>query len=96
MKGLKTIYICSECGHQASQWSGQCPSCRSWNSMVEDVVSEAPKNNPKHPKTAYNNEPVKFDDYEIPEYFRTKIRPWRIRPGVGGRHCQRLCRASFR
>ncbi|MCI8589403.1 MAG: DNA repair protein RadA [Clostridiales bacterium] len=72
MKGLKTIYICSECGHQASQWSGQCPSCRSWNSMVEDVISQTPKTSAKHPSTKYNNEPVRFDDYEIPEYFRTK------------------------
>lgn len=71
MKGLKTVYICSECGHTESKWSGQCPSCRAWNCMVEDVVSEAPKASAKHPVTKYKNEPVRFDDYEVPEYFRT-------------------------
>ncbi len=70
MKGLKTVYICSECGHTQSKWSGQCPSCRAWNCMTEDVVAEEPKAQAKHP-TRYAGESVRLDDYEIPEYFRT-------------------------
>ena len=72
MKGLKTVYVCSECGHRSSQWSGQCPSCRAWNKLTEDVISEEPIKNPKHPSAKYKNEPVLFDDYEIPEYFRSE------------------------
>ena len=72
MKGLKTVYVCSECGHRSSQWSGQCPSCRAWNTLTEDVISEEPIKNPKHPSAKYKNEPVLFDDYEIPEYFRSE------------------------
>ena len=72
MKGLKTVYVCSECGHTESKWNGQCPSCHAWNCMVEDVIAEAPKAaGGKHPVTKYKNEPVLFDDYDIPEYFRT-------------------------
>jgi len=36
---LKTIYICHECGHSASKWLGQCPSCKEWNTLHEEVVA---------------------------------------------------------
>ena len=42
MKGLKKVYVCSECGHTESKWNGQCPSCGAWNSAVE-VEKEAEK-----------------------------------------------------
>ncbi|MCR5663942.1 MAG: DNA repair protein RadA [Oscillospiraceae bacterium] len=31
----KTIYICSECGSETSNWAGKCPSCGQWNTLVE-------------------------------------------------------------
>lgn len=37
----KTMYVCSECGYDSSKWYGQCPSCRSWNTMEEIKVSTA-------------------------------------------------------
>ncbi len=36
---VKSTYICSECGYEAPKWSGQCPGCRSWNTMNEELVS---------------------------------------------------------
>ena len=38
MKGLKTVYICTECQYQSMKWLGKCPSCGAWNSFTEDVV----------------------------------------------------------
>ena len=35
----KTIYFCKECGYESSKWMGQCPGCRSWNSLVEEKVT---------------------------------------------------------
>ena len=34
-------YRCAECGHQAAQWVGRCPSCQSWGSL-EQTVAVAP------------------------------------------------------
>lgn len=31
----KTVYVCSECGHESANWSGKCPACGSWNTMRE-------------------------------------------------------------
>lgn len=34
-KGNKTIFLCSECGHENPQWAGQCPACKAWNALTE-------------------------------------------------------------
>jgi DNA repair protein RadA/Sms len=38
MAKAKTNYTCSICGGISNKWSGQCPACGEWNSMVETVV----------------------------------------------------------
>ncbi len=32
----KTVYFCQECGNEVSKWMGQCPVCKSWNTIVEE------------------------------------------------------------
>lgn len=39
---LKSIYVCSECGATYPKWMGKCTSCNSWNTVVEEVINEAP------------------------------------------------------
>ena len=34
----KTVFVCSECGFDSPKWSGKCPSCGMWNTMVEKTV----------------------------------------------------------
>ena len=35
----KVYYICSNCDFKQSKWTGNCPSCNSWNSFVESAVT---------------------------------------------------------
>ncbi len=35
MSKRKTLYICSECGHEHLKWNGQCSSCGEWNTLEE-------------------------------------------------------------
>ncbi len=35
MAKQKQIFFCKECGYETSKWTGQCPGCREWNTMVE-------------------------------------------------------------
>ena len=28
------MFVCNQCGHQQTQWTGQCSPCKQWNSMV--------------------------------------------------------------
>lgn len=34
-KRNSTFYVCDNCGYESSKWVGQCPDCKSWNSLVE-------------------------------------------------------------
>lgn len=40
MPKLKTVFVCSNCGTEHAKWAGQCSSCSSWNSLLEDVVEK--------------------------------------------------------
>ncbi|GHV41706.1 DNA repair protein RadA [Clostridia bacterium] len=56
MPKLKTVYICSECGHEASSWVGRCPMCKSFNTMVEDVKDVSPQKAAPSASRAFSNE----------------------------------------
>ncbi len=44
MAKAKTIYVCSNCGADSPKWIGKCPSCGSWNTYVEEIVTKEPAN----------------------------------------------------
>lgn len=48
---IKSVYICSECGHESQKWFGCCPGCGNWNTMTEEVRS-APSTAKKTPYVA--------------------------------------------
>lgn len=37
MAKTKTLWSCSECGHSQTKWSGNCATCKQWNTFVEEV-----------------------------------------------------------
>lgn len=41
MAKTKSTYFCQSCGYESPKWLGQCPSCRQWNTFVEEVVEKA-------------------------------------------------------
>ena len=53
MSKLKTVFICQSCGIESAKWQGKCPSCNSWNTIVEEIIQketkkeiwDTPKNN---------------------------------------------------
>jgi DNA repair protein RadA/Sms len=42
MAKSKTVYICQSCSYQSIRWTGQCPECSAWNTLVEEVISKTP------------------------------------------------------
>lgn len=44
MAKAKTMFVCQSCGHEQPRWMGRCPGCDQWNTMVEQVVAQTPKN----------------------------------------------------
>jgi len=39
MSKIKTKYVCQSCGYSSLRWSGKCPECETWSSMVEEIIS---------------------------------------------------------
>ena len=41
MSGSDTHFVCQECGHSALAWTGRCPGCGEWNTLVEAKRQQA-------------------------------------------------------
>lgn len=35
---MTSVFFCQSCGYESSKWMGQCPGCKAWNTMVEEIV----------------------------------------------------------
>ena len=35
-----SVFFCQECGNESSKWSGQCPACGAWNTLVEETIDK--------------------------------------------------------
>ena len=46
----KSTFVCGDCGHQSSRWLGQCPVCKQWNTLEEQVLT-MPENGSRPPAT---------------------------------------------
>ncbi len=76
MKGIKTVYICSECEYESPKWLGKCPKCGSWNSFVEDVVEKQTSSAVTAPRrtaviNSGNNRASRFSELDTPQYIRS-------------------------
>jgi DNA repair protein RadA/Sms len=39
----KVAFFCQNCGNESAKWLGQCPACKSWNTLIEEPVHKADK-----------------------------------------------------
>jgi len=66
---FKSVWFCSECGNESSKFYGQCPACKSWNTLVEEFKSS----DNKAIKTNFNRQkssPSKLKDIIVDEKVR--------------------------
>ena len=40
---VSSHFVCQECGHSALAWTGRCPGCGEWNTLVEAQRSAKPR-----------------------------------------------------
>ena len=40
MPKTNTIFVCSNCGNEATKWFGKCPACNSWNTCYEEKTTK--------------------------------------------------------
>ncbi|HYG66200.1 MAG TPA: DNA repair protein RadA, partial [Anaeromyxobacteraceae bacterium] len=63
-KAARTVYACAECGHTSPKWLGQCPSCRKWNTLHEEVVAPEPAGTPRGFGAPTSTRPMPLRDVE--------------------------------
>ena len=71
----KVIYYCQSCGAESSKWMGQCPACKEWNTLVEEVVSS------KKGARSVNRQEIKAKVTKLKDIETTKEE--RIRTKIG-------------
>ncbi len=67
----RSSYVCQQCGFEAPQWYGKCPSCQEWNSLVE-TVKEGKREMEKGKSTLLSVKPVKLSEVKHIEKNRLK------------------------
>ena len=38
----KSSFYCQSCGNETPKWHGKCPSCKQWNTIVEEIRENKP------------------------------------------------------
>ena len=86
----KTVFVCRECGFDSPKWSGKCPSCGMWNTMVEKTVrAEKPSATTSLRKSASGlsdgtPRPEALDTIETTEEPRIDMRDLELNRVLGG------------
>ena len=86
----KTVYVCRECGFDSPKWTGKCPSCGMWNTMVEKTVrAEKPSATTSLRKSASGlsdgtPRPETLDTIETTEEPRIDMRDLELNRVLGG------------
>lgn len=39
----RKAFVCGECGYQSAKWLGQCPACKAWNTLEEELLTAPEK-----------------------------------------------------
>lgn len=67
----KTIYCCSECGNETSNWAGKCPSCGAWNTLTELTIDGARQGkNTALSRARGSEKPKRLDELDTTEEMR--------------------------
>lgn len=64
MAKVKTRYVCQQCGRVTLRPMGKCPQCGQFNTMIEEVVTEAPKGGPHRAPLAVRSAPKRLTQIE--------------------------------
>ncbi len=78
----KVVYVCQNCGASFPKWSGKCPQCGEWNSLVEKIV-EVRKTYPRTLVTP-TSEPMPITAVPSEDVVRIEIPMMELNRVLGG------------
>ncbi|HRO99061.1 MAG TPA: DNA repair protein RadA [Flavobacteriales bacterium] len=85
MAKVRSQFVCQSCGSAFPQWLGQCPSCKQWNTLVEEVRDrvEEKRGTPASVK-ARNPKPVAIGDIPAQDGPRIPLSDGELARVLGG------------
>jgi DNA repair protein RadA/Sms len=60
----RSVYRCTECGHDHPKWAGRCEACGAWNSVAEEPVTLAPPSPRNSRRAGSAPRPARLRDIE--------------------------------
>jgi DNA repair protein RadA/Sms len=74
MAKVKTAFYCQQCGYETPKWTGKCPSCGEWNTLVEEIIQREEKITPEkfflETAQTTNKKAHKIDDVTLQQELR--------------------------
>ena len=71
MAKQRTVFCCTECGNETSNWAGRCPKCGSWNTLKEVTFDNRPKSRDTNQRQIRDiKTPKKITDLDISSEIR--------------------------
>jgi DNA repair protein RadA/Sms len=87
MAKVKSAFYCQNCGAQYSKWQGQCNSCKSWNTIAEELIQISKKGDwksgPKQEKQRISK-PLKISEIDTTKNPRLNSKDSEINRVLGG------------
>ena len=89
MAKTKTTFFCQNCGTQHAKWQGQCHACKEWNTIIEEVVQKADKNDWKTGTTLAKTDsratkPLRLDEISAAAEIRMDTKNNELNRVLGG------------
>lgn len=85
MKAVKTAWFCNSCGAESPKWSGRCPVCGEWNTMVEEKIRPEKKSRTLGPSSCSRiSSPVPVSEIASDEEPRIKMPSSELNRVLGG------------
>ena len=64
MAKTKTVFYCTECGHETPKWQGRCPACGAWNTLEEHTEKPAAPGRAKSAPVGGSRRPQKLSQVD--------------------------------
>ena len=86
MAKVKTRYVCQQCGRVTLRPMGKCPQCGQFNTMIEEVVAEAPKSSVHRAPLSVRSTPKRLtqiegdaaERWQLPNELRSRLCEWNV------------------
>ena len=70
---VKTIYVCTECGHIHTKWSGKCKECGAWDSLEEEISAPTVASPIRQGTVVISSEPELISDIDVESHEEIRI-----------------------